>query len=321
MIQNISVTALLLATLSTAVFAAETLPLACPPLLKKAGSLAEADRQARQLLQAMTPEERFSLVCGTGFGLHGIPRLGIPELRFGDASCGLRIAADPAGKNVTTAFPCTLLLAATWDTNAFEDYGRAVAEEFRAEGRHFILGPGMNLYRNSKDGRNFEFLGEDPYLAAQVVAAYVRGAQGVNVGTTLKHFIGNETENHRRGENTIVDERTLHELYLVPFKAGIDAGAWAVMTSYNLVNGEWAGQSKYVGTQLLREQLGFPYMVMTDWSSTWNGDKLAQSGVDLEEPDGHALKTDRDKVFGSADIDRMVLDILRTGIASSIYEL
>ncbi|HVU08150.1 MAG TPA: glycoside hydrolase family 3 C-terminal domain-containing protein [Verrucomicrobiae bacterium] len=290
-------------------------------LLQKPGTLEQAENQARQLMQAMTPEERFDFVCGSGFGVRAIPRLGIPELRFGDASCGLRIAADPTGKHVTTAFPCTLLLAATWDTNAFQEYGKSVAEEFRADGRHFILGPGMNLYRNSKDGRNFEFLGEDPFLAGEAVTAYVRGAQSVNVGTTLKHFIGNETENRRRAENTIVDDRTLHEIYMAPFKAGIDVGAWAVMTSYNLVNGEWAGQSKFVSTELLRHQLGFQYLIMTDWSSTWHGDLLAQSGNDLEEPNGFALKLDRDKIFGSANIDRMAVDILKTGIASGIYEL
>ena len=311
---------ILLSSLST-VLAADSTPEKFNLLLQKPSTLAEAENQARQLMEAMTPEERFDFVCGNGFGVRAVPRLGIPELRFGDASSGLRIAADPTEKHITTAFPCTLLLAATWDTNVFQEYGKSIAEEFRADGRHFILGPGMNLYRNSKDGRNFEFLGEDPFLAGQVVAAYVRGAQSVNVGTTLKHFIGNETENHRRAENTIVDDRTLHEMYLAPFKAGIDAGAWAVMTSYNLVNGEWAGQSQFVATELLRHQLKFPYLIMTDWSSTWHGDRLAQAEIDLEEPGGHALKLDRDKVFGSTNIDRMVTDILKTGIASGIYEL
>jgi beta-glucosidase len=291
------------------------------PLLKKPATLEKAEAQARTLMQEMTPEERFNFVCGSGFGVHPIPRLGIPELNFGDASGGLRIPADPSGKHVTTAFPCTLLLAATWDADLAQEYGKAVAEEFRADGKHFILGPGMNLYRTSKDGRNFEFVGEDPYLAGRVVASYVRGAQSVNVGTTLKHFIGNETENHRRAENSIIDERTLHEVYMAPFKAGIDAGAWAVMTSYNALNGGWAGENKFVGTELLRNQLGFKYLVMTDWTSTWHGDKLAQSGTDLDEPEGYSLKLDRDKILGSPDIDRMMTSILKTGIASGIYEL
>ncbi len=291
------------------------------PLLHKPATLEQAEVQAHELMQAMIPEERFYFVCGDGFGVRSVPRLGIPELRFGDASCGLRIAVDPAGKHKTTAFPCTLLLAATWDPAIAQEYGKSVAEEFRADGRHFILGPGMNLYRNSEDGRNFEFLGEDPFLAGKIVASYVEGAQSVNVGTTLKHFIGNETEDYRRAANSIIDDRTLHEIYMAPFKAGIEAGAWAVMTSYNLLNGEWAGESEFVSTELLRHQLGFKYLIMTDWVSTWHGDKLAQSGTDLEEPYGYALKLDRDKIFGSSNIDRMVVDILKTGIASGIYEL
>lgn len=314
-------TILFIATLPLMISAANSTPSKYLPLLQKPATLEQAENQARQLMEVMTPAERFDFVCGSGFGIRAVPRLGIPELKFGDASCGLRIAADPTGKHVTTAFPCTLLLAATWDTNAFYEFGKSIAEEFRADGRHFILGPGMNIYRNSKDGRNFEFLGEDPLLSSEAVAGYVHGAQSVNVGTTLKHFICNDTENRRRAENSIVDDRTLHEIYMAPFKAGIDAGAWAVMTSYNLVNGEWAAESQFVGTELLRYQLGFKYMIMTDWGSTWFGEKLVKSGTDLEEPNGYALKLDRDKLLGSPDIDRMVVDILKTGIASGIYEL
>lgn len=314
-------TGLIFVGFALAVAGADVPALKDNPLLHKAATLKQAEAQAQQLMETMTPDERYNFVCGNGFGVRALPRLGIPRLNFGDASGGLRIAADPTGRHKTTAFPCTLLLAATWDTDLAEEYGKSVAEEFRAEDKHFILGPGMNLYRNSKDGRNFEFLGEDPFLVGQIAASYVRGAQALNVGTTLKHFIGNETENLRRAANSIIDDRTLHEIYMVPFKAGIDAGAWAVMTSYNPLDGAWAGENKFVGTELLRHQLGFQYLIMTDWASTWHGDKVAQSGTDLDEPEGYALKLDRDKVFGSPDIDRMVVSILKTGISSGIYEL
>jgi len=306
-------------TFSFAAVGADSPP-ATVALLRKPPTLAGAEAQAHELMEAMTPQERFDFVCGNGFGIRAIPRLGIPALNFGDASCGLRIAADPSGKYKTTAFPCTLLLAAAWDPDLAREYGKSVAEEFRVADKHFILGPGMNLYRTSKAGRNFEFLGEDPFLASQVVAAYVKGAQSVGVGTTLKHFIGNETENHRRAANSIIDLRTLHEIYMPPFKAGIDAGAFAVMTSYNPLNGLWAGENKFVCTELLRHQLDFKYLIMTDWASTWHGDKEVQSGMDLDEPEGFALKLDREKIFGSPDIDRMVTEILKTGIASGIYE-
>ena len=184
MLKKLFLGAFVTAAFSLVALGTDAPPVAVANLLRKPLSLPEAEAQARQLMEAMTPQERFDFVCGNGFGVRAIPRLGIPALNFGDASCGLRIAADPSGRHVTTAFPCTLLLAAAWDPDAAREYGQSIAEEFRVEDKHFILGPGMNLYRTSKAGRNFEFLGEDPFLASQIVASYVRGAQGVGVGAT-----------------------------------------------------------------------------------------------------------------------------------------
>jgi beta-glucosidase len=292
-------------------------------LLAKPDSLEKAEAQATELMKAMTPEERIDFVGGTGFGVRAVERLGIPALRFDDASAGLRLQGKKAkeGNNKTTGFPCTILLAATWDPALAHDYAQAIAEEYRTLGSHFILGPGMDMYRNSLNGRSFEYVGEDPYLAAQIIASYVKGAQGMNVATTLKHFIGNETESHRRSSNSIISDRALHEIYMPPFKAGIDAGSWGVMTAYNLVNGQWAGQSEFVCTELLRNQLGFKFLIMTDWDSVWDGNAVAKSGMDLEMPTGWALQKDQAKLLGNPDIDRMVVTILKTGIYSGIYEL
>ena len=289
------------------------------PLLLKPKTSWQAGEQAIKLMNLMTAGERFDLVCGKGFGTAGVPRLGIPELKFGDASCGLRVDFDDPVKS--TAFPCSLLLAATWEPTVARQYGEAVAEEFRMAGRHFILGPGMNIYRSALNGRNFEYLGEDPYRAARMVEAYVGGANKVNVGTTLKHYLCNDTENYRRATDSRVEERAIHEIYLPPFEAGVNAGTWGVMTSYNLVNGEWASQNRFLVTELLRKNLGYNNLIMTDWDSTWYGDKLIKSGVDLEMPDGFSLKRDRNKVIGTPDIDRMVTNILKTGIVSGLYEL
>jgi len=289
------------------------------PLLLKTDNLRQAGEQAGKIMQMMTPEERLDFVGGTGMGIRAVPRLGIPALNFMDASCGLRL--DGSGPIRSTAFPCTLLLSATWDPELAREYAAAVAEEFRAAGIHFILGPGMDIYRTSLNGRNFEYLGEDPYLAARMVEAYVRGAASANVATTLKHYLCNETDNHRRSANAIVGERALHEIYLPPFEAGVNAGSWGVMTSYNLVNGEWASQNRSLVTDLLRNGLGYKNLVMTDWGSTWYGDKLAKSGVDLEMGKAVALKRDHEKVLGTPEIDRMVVSILTTGIASGLYEL
>ena len=290
-------------------------------LLLKPKTSEQALEQATKLMRLMTPEERFDFVCGTGFGIRAVPRLGIPALQFDDASAGMRLQRKPPQAEKSTAFPCTLLLAATWDPELARKYGEAVAEEFRSAGIHFILGPGMDIYRSSLNGRNFEYLGEDPFLAACMVEAYVHGAQGVNVATTLKHYLCNETDTMRRATDALVEERVLHEINLPSFRAGVNAGSWAVMTSYNLVNGEWASQNAFLVTDLLRKDLGFKNLVMTDWVSTWYGDRLAKAGTDLEMPKGEALKTDREKVLGTPEVDRMVTDILKTGIVSGLYEL
>jgi len=288
-------------------------------LLQKPATFEQADKQAQQLVQLMTPAERFKLVGGDVMGTFPIKRLGIPAVHFTDASAGIR-----KNKNYyydkTTAFPCPQLLAATWDTTMAYQYAKAIGEECRASGIHFLLGPGMNIMRNSLCGRNFEYVGEDPYLAGQIIASYVRGLQSTGTAATLKHFAGNETDFRRRLSNSIISDRALHEIYLQPFKQGVDAGAKAVMTSYNLVNGEWAAQNKHLVTDILKDQFGFKGLVMTDWNSVWNGEKFIQSGVDLEMPTGLAMQRDSSKIFGSKRIDQMAKEILRTCIYAGFYD-
>jgi beta-glucosidase len=292
-------------------------------LVQKASTPEQAERQARELLKAMTPEERFALVCGDGaVGLPGFPRLGIPPVVFSDASAGINNgnAAVKQRHAKTVAYPCLLLLAATWDPQLAEEYAHSIGEECRSGGTHVLLAPSVNFYRVSVCGRNWEYPGEDPHLAGRMTAAYVRGLQSSGTAATLKVLVGNEIEFHRRGSNSRIDERTLNEVYLEPFRTGIAAGALAVMTAYNQLNGEWCGQNKYVGTTILRDQLGFQWISMTDWIGTYDGVKVAQSGTDLEMPGGWALKKDRAKVFGGPDIDRMALDVLKTCIYAGFYE-
>ena len=273
----------------------------CPPLLRKPATLKQAEAQAQTLMESMTPQERFDFVSGSGLSIKPVSRLGIPAIILNDASGGCHLHAKDALKK-STAFPCTLLLTAAWAPDLAGAYAGAIAEEFRTAGMHFILGPGMDMYRNSQCGRNFEYMGEDPYLSARMVAAYVRSAQSLNVATTLKHYLCNESDFHRRAANAVVGERALNEIYLAPFKAGVQAGAWGVMSSYNPVNGEWMGENRHLITDVLRGELGFQFLVMTDWGSTWHGDELADSGVNLEMPDGHSLRYDQQKVFGGPAI-------------------
>ena len=147
----------------------------------------------------------------------------------------------------------------------------------------------------------------------------LKGLQSTGTSATLKHFAGNETDFHRRLSNSIISERALHEIYLQPFKSGVDAGATGVMTSYNLLNGEWAAQNRHLVTDMLKNEFGFKGLVMTDWTSTWNGEKFVQSGVALEMPTGVAMQRDSAKVFGTPQIDRMAEDILRTCIYAGFF--
>jgi len=182
----------------------------------------------------------------------------------------------------------------------------------------------MNHYRQAQCGRNFEYFGEDPFLRANLISSYVKGLQSTGTVATLKHFVANNTDYCRRKSNSIVDERTLHEIYLPGFKAGIDAGAKAVMTSYNLLNGEWCGQSEFVINNLLRQQLGFKWLVMTDWWSVWDGEKVIKSGQDLEMPSASALKDAKQLVaegkVSMDDIRRMAKSILTTYFAMHLGE-
>jgi beta-glucosidase len=297
------------------------------PSFKTPVSYADADKRAAAILSKMTVEEELQLVTGhNSFYIKGFPKYGIPELYLSDATQGVNIRrnlSDQLEKSVS--FPAGIGLAASWNPKLAYDYAHSVGEECRAGGIAVLLGPGMNIYRSSQSGRNFEYFGEDPHLAARIIGQYVTGVLDTGTIPTLKHFVANETEFHRRTSNSIVDERTLHEIYLPAFKAGIDAGAMAVMTSYNQLNGEYCGQSEKVITDLLRKQLGFKWLVMTDWWSVWDGEKIIKSGQDLEMPGDKFIKADGRRLLRAgkvteADIDRMARDIIRTSIAMGLYD-
>lgn len=295
-------------------------------------SFEAASARADSVLQQLTLDEKLSMIGGVNsFFINGLDRFDFPNLYMADATQGVHIRdsyrdqkfeIEPMKKS--TAFPCPLLLASTWNTDLASQYAEAVGEECRAGGVSVLLGPGLNLYRISQCGRNFEYFGEDPYLVGQMIRNYITGLQSTGTIGTLKHFVANNTDFYRRRSNSIVSERALHELYTRGFKAGIDAGAMAVMTSYNLVNGEWAGQSEDVIQDLLRTQLGFRWLVMTDWRSVWDGEKVIESGQDLEMPGPDAVKNAEELLEAGkveeSDIDRMVHSILTTIFAMGIYD-
>ncbi len=299
-----------------------------------------AVKRASEILSKMTLEEKISLIGGErSFYIKGFDKYKIPELYLSDATQGVHIRKEiNTGLPKSTAMPCPSALTATWNIKLAHDYAKAVGEECRAGGIAVLLGPGMNIYRISQNGRNFEYFGEDPFLASRVIENYVVGMQSTGTMATLKHFLLNNTEYYRRKSNSIVDERTIHEIYTPAFKAGIDAGAMCVMTSYNQINGEWAAESKYVITDLLRKYLGFRGLVMSDWWSTWDPEKSIKSGLDLEmpgEPGNHkdlfekigdifvkknAARLIKEGKVSENDINRMAKNIIRTSIEMGIYD-
>jgi len=235
---------------------------------------AEAKRQAAELVKQMTLDEKLDMIHGEGFNMAAVARLGIPPLNMSGSSMGLTQQPWPAikGLDPATAFPSTQLLAATWNRERSYEYAKAIAEEFRARQMQVLLGPGINMYRFPLCGRNYEYMGEDPYLAAEMVVPYVKGSQDQRVLVTV---------------NTVVSERALREIYFPAFKASVQQGdALGFMNSYNLLNGVYTGENRWLLEDVLRKEWGFRGMVVSDWNSIWNSDLASNSGVDIEMPGG-----------------------------------
>jgi beta-glucosidase len=299
-------------------------------------SYERAMAQAEDVLQQMSLEEKIAMIGGYNvFFTKGYEKYGIPSIRFADATQGVSLVDDNSHLEKSVAFPAPILLTSTWNIDLARIYAKSVGEECRAGGIATLLGPGMNMYRISQCGRNFEYFGEDPFLAARMIENYVVGLQSTGTMATLKHFIANNSDFRRRTSNSVVSERALHEIYAPAFEAGINAGAMAVMTSYNQVNGEYAAQSQYVISKLLHEDLGFKWLVMSDWLSIWNAEKALKSGLDLDMPgeteDGIYSEDDHEEYLRreapglvtsgkvtEADIDPMVKNILATIIAMGL---
>ena len=241
---------------------------------------APVEERVSALLASMTLAEKLNYIGGYKyFSIRGIERLGLPEILFSDGPVGLR------GEGKSTAYPASILTAASWDTAAAHALGRALGHDAKARGVHVLLGPGVNIYRTPMNGRNFEYLGEDPYLAGQLAVSYIRGVQGQSVVATVKHFAGNNQEWDRNHVSSDIDERTLQEIYLPAFRAAVQQGhVGAVMNSYNLVNGEHATQNNHLNRDILKGQWGFDGILMSDWVATYDGIAAAKAGLDLEMP-------------------------------------
>jgi beta-glucosidase len=279
-------------------------------------SSTEIERRVESLLKQMTLEEKINMLGGVDdFFIRGIPRLGIPRMRMADGPLGVR-NFGPA-----TAFAGGIALASTWNPALATRVGVELGRDARAKGVHFLLGPGVNIYRAPMNGRNFEYFGEDPFLASRMAVGYIRGVQSRNVCATVKHFMGNNSEFGRHETDSIIDERTMREIYLPAFEAAVrEAGVGAIMDSYNLTNGAHMSENAYLNTQVAKREWGFDGIMMSDWDSTYDAVAAANGGLDLEMPSGKFLNREnllpsieRGKVTLST-IDDKVRRILRVAV-------
>ena len=235
------------------------------------------------LLKQMTLQQKLDYIGGTGFGVRGIPTLGVPPLEMSDGPYGTR---SNAGFPSTT-YGAGINLAASWDRKLAAEVGAGIGRDARARGVHFMLGPGVNIYRSPRNGRNFEYFGEDPFLSGQIAAGYITGMQQQGVSATVKHFLGNNSEFLRHDSDTVIDERTVREIYLPAFETAVKQGhVSAVMDSYNLIDGKHATENSYFNTEILRKEWGFQGVLMSDWDATYDAVAAANGGLDIEMPTG-----------------------------------
>ena len=239
-----------------------------------------------ELLERMTLEEQVAILSGEDFwSVPALPRLGIGKLRLTDGPNGARGAGSLVGGLTAAAFPVGIALGAGWDPALAAEIGAAIAREVRSKGAHVALAPTVNIHRSVTNGRNFECYAEDPALAAALAVGYIRGMQGEGVGATVKHFAGNESEIERTTIDSEIDERTLREVYLRPFEAAVkEAGTWAVMTSYNKLNGTYTAENAWLLREVLRGDWGYDGMVMSDWFGSRSTAPTVNAGLDLEMP-------------------------------------
>ena len=242
-------------------------------------------------LSRMTLEEKVKVLhAQSKFSSAGVPRLGIPELWTTDGPHGIRAEVfwdewDQAGwtNDSIVAFPALTALAATWNEDMSALYGKSIGEEARFREKDVLLGPGVNIYRTPLNGRNFEYMGEDPYLASKMVVPYVQEVQKNGVAVCVKHYALNNQEVNRHTYDAVVDDRALYEIYLPAFKAAVqEGGAWSIMGAYNFYKGQHACHNQYLLNDILKGEWGFDGVVISDWGGTHDTDESITNGLDLE---------------------------------------
>ena len=302
-------------------------------------STLSADARADMVIKELTLEEKISLLHGQGFSFNAtgptesnggagysvaIPRVGIPAIQMADSAYGVTRGA--ASGRYSTALPNNLAAASSWDPQAAFEYGALIGRELRQEGYSMSLGGGVNLPREPRNGRTFEYQGEDPLLAGTLVGNFVKGVQSQHVIGDLKHYAINDQESGRNAVNANIDKRSMRETDLLAFEIALkisDAGAF--MCSYNRVNGDYACENSYLLTDILRKTYHFQGFVLSDWGGTHSTAKASHAGLDQEQPGknffGDALKKAVESGEVSQDeINEHVHRILRTIFASGLFD-
>jgi beta-glucosidase len=273
------------------------------------------------LLKAMTFEEKCDYIGGQQDRIKAVPRLGLPEILMADGPLGFR-----RGGTHSTAYPAGVCVAATWNLDCVKAMGESYGKDYRAQGFHIALGPGLNIIRDPRCGRNFEYYSEDPFLTGRMATTAVQAIQSQGVLTTLKHFACNNQETSRNFYSAEIDERSLHEIYLPGFKAAIAEGrTGCIMSAFNQINGVSCTENAHLNNDILRGELGFTGILMSDWSAA-RSIAVANGGLDLEMATGKYMNPENIQkaitagTVTMATVDEKVRRILRTIIAAGFLD-
>jgi len=282
--------------------------------LKKgvSGGFSKCEYSVDQLIEKMSLDDKIDYISGiNNFCIRGVEKLSLNEVWSTDASAGVR-----GWDEKVTVFPSPIAMAATFNRDIVNNISKSICKETRSVGSSILLAPGVNIARVPTCGRNFEYFGEDPYLSAEMGKVYIEGANEIGVITTVKHFACNNSDYDRHKADSVVDERTLHEIYLPPFKKAVECGVLSVMTSYNLINGIYASENKYLVEDILKEKWGFKGFVISDWVSVYSTINAIKYGIDLEMPAGVWFSKEKikkaidNKEINEEDINKKVKNIL-----------
>ena len=264
------------------------------------------------IIKSMTLEEKIDMLHGKNmFSSAGVPRLGIADVEYADGPFGIREEMEPHSWNSAnlttdsaTFFPTGSALAATWSTEWAYAYGRGMSREAKLRGKDMILGPAINIQRIPTGGRTYEYLSEDPILSGMLAVAYTKGSQDDGTAVCLKHYALNNQEDYRGFVDVRISDRAMHEIYLRPFEMAVrEADAWGIMAAYNKVNGRWCSENEALLTTILRQQWGFPGMVISDWGGVHSTVDAVTAGMNVEMP-------------GSRFMGQALLDSVKAGKVS-----